>query len=79
MPTTRGGTKNRKHAILPSIPHNTGTGLATLYRNSVVKQLPSSQERRGDDKLDRARGLTDEFESVLAETDLRTIEDKIAQ
>ena len=61
------------------IPPNAGAIVVTTLLNAMAKQLPSSQERRGDDKLDRARGLTNEFESVLAENDLRTIEDKIAQ
>jgi hypothetical protein len=60
-----------------SIPPNAGAVFATTFVNAVAKQLPSSQEKRGDDKLDRARELTNEFQSVLAETDLRAIEDKI--
>jgi hypothetical protein len=45
----------------------------------MAKQLPSSQEKRGDDKLDRAREIMDEFKSVIAENNLGTIEDKITQ
>jgi hypothetical protein len=61
----------------PNIPSNAGAVLATTFVNAVVRQLPSSQEKRGDDKLDRARELTNKFESVIAGDDLRTIEDKI--
>ena len=69
---------NRKHSILPLIQPNAGNDLATLFPNAVVKQLPSSQEKQGDDKLDRAGQLTNEFQSVIAENDRRTIEDKVA-
>jgi hypothetical protein len=54
-------------------------GVATTFVNAVAKQLPSSQEKRGDDKLDQARELKTEFQSMIAEDDLRTIEDKIKQ
>lgn len=60
-----------------SIPPSAGAVFATTFVNAVVKQLPSSQEKRGDEKLDKARDLTHEFESVIAENDRRTIEDKI--
>jgi len=59
------------------IPPNAGAIVVTTILNAMARQLPSSQEKRGDDKLDRARELTNEFQSVLAETDLRAIEDKI--
>ena len=61
-----------------SNPPNIPPSLATSVLNAVVKQLPSSQEKRGDDKLDQAHELKTEFQSVIAENDLRTIEDKIS-
>jgi hypothetical protein len=60
-----------------NIPPNAQAVPPTSFLNAVVKQLPSSQEKRGDDKLVRARKLTNEFQSVIAENDLRIIEDKI--
>jgi hypothetical protein len=59
------------------MPPNAGAVLSTPFLNALVRQLPSSQEKRGDYKLDQARELTNEFQSVLAENDLRIIEDKI--
>ena len=63
------------------MPPNAGAVLPTTFLNALVRQLPSrlpsSQEKRGDDKLDQACELTNEFKSVLAENDLRIIEDKI--
>jgi hypothetical protein len=42
------------------------------------RQLPSSQETRGDDKLKQATDLvTSEVLAVTTETDLKVIEDKI--
>ena len=60
-----------------SNPPNIPPSLATSVLNAVAKQLPSSQVKRGDDKLDQAHELKTEFQSVIAENDLRTIEDKI--
>jgi len=44
----------------------------------MVKQLPSSQLERGDRKLERARDLADEFESVVSQNDRNLIEERIA-
>jgi len=51
--------------------------IATTLINSLLKQLPSQQEKRGDRKLELARALAIEFESLISEEDRRVIEDKI--
>jgi hypothetical protein len=59
-------------------PPNAGAVFATALLNAAGKQLPSSQETRGDDKLKKARDLvTTEVRTVTPENDLRIIEDKI--
>jgi hypothetical protein len=60
-------------------PLNAGTVFATSLLGALAKQLPSSQERWGDDKLERTRHVVDEFVSVIQETDRRTIEDRMIQ
>ena len=49
----------------------------TTLLNAIPKQLPSSQETWGHDKLDLAHELTDKFQPVIAENDRRTKEDKV--
>jgi hypothetical protein len=60
------------------IPPTLGTLIASACLDSVVKQLPSSQLERGDRKLERARDLADEFESVVSQNDRNLIEERIA-
>ena len=45
----------------------------------MVKMLPSQQEKLGDHKLDKARALTRDNESVIPQHDRNIIEDKIIQ
>jgi hypothetical protein len=60
------------------IPPNAGAVIATAFLNAMGRQLPSSQETRGDDKLKQATDLvTSEVLAVTTETDLKVIEDKI--
>jgi hypothetical protein len=64
--------------IRKEMPPNAGAVLATAFLNAMGKQLPSSQETRGDDKLKQARDLvTSEVRTVVAENDIKVIEDKI--
>ena len=61
--------------------HNAAGSMAEIA-NAVVKamgkQLPSSQEERGDDRLNQARDLvTSEVKAMVEENDLRVIEEKI--
>jgi hypothetical protein len=66
---------NRNHN---EIPPNAGAVIATAFLNAMGRQLPSSQETRGDDKLKQATDLvTSEVLAVTTETDLKVIEDKI--
>jgi hypothetical protein len=60
-------------------PLTAGAVFATALLGALVKQLPSSQEKRGDDKLERTRQMVHQFVSVIAEGDRRTIDDKILQ
>lgn len=60
------------------IPPTLGTLIASTCLDSMVKQLPSSQLERGDRKLERARDLADEFESVVSQNDRNLIEERIA-
>ena len=51
-----------------------------MIAKAMKKQLPSSQEEQGEDKLNRARDLvkSDEVQGVEElETDIRVIEEKI--
>jgi len=59
------------------IPPNASAVIANKLLDSVAKQLPSSQEKRGDQKLDSARELAEEFESVITQEDRNIIEEKI--
>ncbi len=61
------------------MPPNAGAVFATAFLNAMGKQLPSSQETRGDDKLKQARDLvtSEEVRTDVAENDLQTIEDQI--
>jgi hypothetical protein len=61
------------------VPPNAGAVFATALLGALAKQLPSSREKRGDDKLARTRRMVDEFVSVIQESDRRTIEDRIIQ
>jgi hypothetical protein len=60
-------------------PLDAGAVFATTLLSALAKQLPSSQEKRGDDKLERTRQMVHEFVSVIAQSDRRTIEDRITQ
>jgi hypothetical protein len=66
VPTIRGDTDNHK----PSI--------ATTLLNAA-KQFPLTQERQGDDKLDRAREMMDKFGHMIADNDLTIIREKISR
>jgi hypothetical protein len=53
-------------------------GIANAVVKAMGKQLPSSQEERGDDRLNQARDLvTSEVKAMFEENDLRVIEEKI--
>jgi hypothetical protein len=68
--TTRRDTDTNNHKI----------SIISIVVLPIVKQLPSSQEKLGDAKLDQARELRNEIKSMIPDNlnDLRIIEDKIA-
>jgi hypothetical protein len=43
----------------------------------MAKHLPSAQARRGDDTLDSARGLRDQWKDVIANDDMTSIQNRI--
>ncbi len=68
-------TPNEDHQ---EIPPNAGAVLANAFLKTMGKQLPSSQVKRGDDKLKQARDIvTPEVQSKMPENDLKVIEDQI--
>jgi hypothetical protein len=58
---------------------NASAVFASRLLDAIVKMSPSQQEKRGDQKLDEARALTREFESVIPQLDRDIIEQKIIQ
>jgi hypothetical protein len=59
--------------ILPTL----GDFIESEVLDSVVKLLPSSQIKRGDKKLERAREIVNEFRSVTSESDRVILEERI--
>jgi len=73
-------TSNQNRQDTTDIPSNAGpvAVIANAVLKTVGKQLPSSQEERGDYKLERARDLvSSEVQNMAEEGDLRVIEEKI--
>jgi hypothetical protein len=61
------------------VPSYSGDVIPTPILNAVKKHFASSQEKQGDDQLIQARDLvTSGVQSMIAENDLRVIEEKIA-
>jgi len=62
---------------------SSNAGFVAMIGNAVVKamgkQLPSSQEERGDDKLNQARDLvtTSKVQCMDEENDIRVVEERI--
>ena len=57
-----------------TIQHAVGTRLL----HTMWDQLPWLQTRRGDRKLERARKITNDFESIISSGDRQIIEERIA-
>jgi hypothetical protein len=55
-----------------------GTIFSTLI-DPVARQTPAANENRGDERLQEARMLAFEYESVIDATDRAAIEDRIIQ
>jgi hypothetical protein len=47
--------------------------------DSVKKMLPSQQEKRGDQKIEKAREIAQEFGDVISQTEHQIIEERITQ
>jgi hypothetical protein len=58
---------------------NASAVITSRLIDTVVKMLPSQQEKRGDKKLDKARAITQEFESVISQRDREVIGERITQ
>jgi len=61
----------------PDIPPNAGAVLTTAILNAVGRQFPSSQEKRGDEKLNEARDLVTEVRTHAPGDNLRAIENDL--
>jgi len=55
---------------------NTGTFFST-FLDPVARQTPAANETRGDDRIDEARKVAIEYESVIDAKDRAAIEDQI--
>ena len=60
-------------------PLGPGAVIVSRMIDSVVKLLPSEQEKRGDRKLEKARELAEEYKPVIFQSDLDTIAGRISQ
>jgi len=61
------------------IPIGPGAVVVSRMIDSVVKMLPSEQEKRGDRKLQKAREIAEENKPVITQRDLDTIAERISQ
>ena len=60
-------------SISSDAPHLVGTRLI----HTILDQLPSLQTKLGDRKLERARKLTDKYDSIISRGDHKIIEERI--
>ncbi|KAI0294516.1 hypothetical protein BC826DRAFT_1137173 [Russula brevipes] len=58
-------------------PPDAGAVIATRFLDAMARQLPSSQEKQGDQKLDEARVMAAEYHHLISERDHRIIEERI--
>jgi hypothetical protein len=56
------------------LPPYAGAVAAATPLNVLEKELPSSQEKHGDDELDQVHEMINKLESMAAENDRRTME-----
>jgi hypothetical protein len=69
---------NQSHKDTISSNAGSVAAIANAVVKAMGKQFPSSQEKRGDDKLNQARDLvTSEAQFMVEENNLRVIEDRI--
>jgi hypothetical protein len=67
---------NRNHPER-ALPRDPSAIITSRIIDSFVKVLPSQQEKRGDQKLDKTRGIAQEFGDVISQTDHQVIEERI--
>jgi hypothetical protein len=58
-------------------PPDAGAVIATRFLDAMARQLPSSQEKQGDQKLDEARVMAADYHHLISERDHRIIEERI--
>ena len=56
---------------------NAGAFLSNSLIGLTVRQMPSANESRGDDRLEEALKLANEYESVIDSKDREAIQDSI--
>ena len=56
---------------------NAGAFLSNALKDLTVTQIESAYESRGDDRLERALKLANEYESVINSKDREAIQDSI--
>lgn len=66
-----------RHYTDRDLPPNAGAVITSRLIDTVVKMLPSQQEKRGDRKLEEARDIAQEFGDVISQSDHQTIEERI--
>lgn len=66
-----------RHYTDRDLPPNAGAVITSRLIDTVVKMLPSQQEKRGDQRLDKAREIAQEFGDVITPTDHQIIEERI--
>ena len=54
-----------------------GTHFTIRLLDTIVRQLPSSQLKLGDQNLEQARSIAVQFESVIGQNDHSIIEERI--
>jgi len=59
------------------LPPNAGAVITSRLIDTIVKRLPSQQEKRGDRKLEKARELAQEFGDLISPNDRQIIEERI--
>jgi hypothetical protein len=60
-----------------SLNSHEGAPVISKLLDTMLRQLPSSQRKLGDQNLERAREVAVEFESVIDQNDRTIIEERI--
>ena len=59
------------------IPSASGAPFTIRLLDTIVRQLPSSQLKLGDENLERACDIALEFEAVIGQNDRSIIEERV--